>query len=148
VLPLHPGGLGALLDVPGLVRDQHSILGRQSGDRVGPHPVAQFLRVSGRLRQEAVQPVGVGLTREFGQLPHVLAQHLAQQPTHHRAQVLPRGRTREHIVDRGAQRLQLPTQRPNLGLVQLTVSTAPGGSINPTNGATSQPPSRHVNNRL
>ena len=32
--------------------------------------------------------------------------------------------------------------------VTMVVGTAPGGSITPTNGVTSQPPSRHVNNRL
>lgn len=109
VLSLHRGGLGALLDVAGLVRDQHRVVGGQGGDRDGAHPVTQSTRVPRGLGQKALQSVRVGVAGGLSELPQVLARHLAEQPARHRPQILPGSRTREHIVHRGAQCIQLPS---------------------------------------
>ena len=79
VLALDPDRGGALLEEPRLVGHQHRVRVAQVLDHVGAQVVADQLRVPVGGGQQPLHAVGGALAGVLGQLPAVLAAHVAQQ---------------------------------------------------------------------
>jgi hypothetical protein len=82
VLPLHPGGGGALLDESGVINDQDALVGAEVFGDVSLQVVAYPVGLPAALPQEVLQPVRGGVPGELGQLPGVLAPHGPEQSSH------------------------------------------------------------------
>ena len=80
VLALHPHRGGALLEEPGLVGHQHSARVAQVLDYISAQVVADQIRVPVGGGQQPLHPIRGGLASVLGQLPAVLATHVAEQP--------------------------------------------------------------------
>jgi hypothetical protein len=78
VLALHPDGPAALLEVAGLIDDQHRTRVTQVLDQQGAHVVAHRVVVPHRPAQEVLQAVGGGVAGVLGDRPAVLAWQVRQ----------------------------------------------------------------------
>src|SRR5512132_623497 len=88
VLALHPNGGGALLEVPGLVDDQHRIRAAEVLDDVGTHVVTDRVLIPDRSAEQMLHPVWAGVTGMLSDRPAVLTRQVGQQPQHERPGVL------------------------------------------------------------
>jgi hypothetical protein len=84
VLTLHPHRLTALLEIAGLVDDQHRLGIAQVLDQVPTEVVADPVVVPHRPTQQVLQPIGAGVPGVLGDRPAVLARQVRQQPVHER----------------------------------------------------------------
>jgi hypothetical protein len=82
VLALHPSCLGALLEIPGLVDDQHRIGIAEVLHEVVAEVVADPVVVPHRPGEQVLHPVGAGVAGVLGDRPAVLARQVRQQPVH------------------------------------------------------------------
>ena len=80
VLALHPHRGGALLEEAGLVDHQHPGRVAQVLDHIGAQVVADQVRVPVSGGQQPLHPIRGRLPGMLGQLPAVLATHVAEQP--------------------------------------------------------------------
>jgi hypothetical protein len=90
VLALHPSGGGALLQIAGLVDDQHRLRVAEMADHVVAHVIAQGVGIPHRPGEQVLQSVRAGGAGVLGDRPAVLAWQVGQQPTHQRPGVPPR----------------------------------------------------------
>jgi site-specific DNA recombinase len=89
VLALDPDGGGALLQVAGLVDDQHClVLAQVLGDIVA-HVIADRVVVPHRSGEQVLHPVRAGVAGVLSDRPAVLAGQVRKQPTHERPGPLP-----------------------------------------------------------
>jgi len=79
VLALHPHGLGALLQVAGLVHHQHRPRVAQMLDQVGAEVVTHPVVVPRRAGQQVLHPIRRGVSGVLGDRPAVLAWQVGQQ---------------------------------------------------------------------
>ncbi len=83
VLSLDPGGVFALLLLPGLVQHRHrGVRVAQVFDDEVPHHAHRRVRVPHRPVEQALHPVRGGVPGRLGQRPAVLAGQLTHQPLH------------------------------------------------------------------
>lgn len=80
VLPLHADRRGALLQVPGLVDDQHRVIVLQLLDDEAAEVVADRVGIPSGPRQQVLQAVRGRVSGVLGQRPAVLARQVRQQP--------------------------------------------------------------------
>jgi hypothetical protein len=85
VLALHPGGLGALLEEPGLVHDQHRPrIAEVLGDVV-PQIIPDLVGVPAGMVEPSLHPIWGRRAGLLGQLPAVLALDTGKQATQERS---------------------------------------------------------------
>ena len=84
VLALHPHRLAALLEIAGLVDDQHRLGIAEVLDQVGAHVIADPVVVPHRPAQQVLHPIRAGVAGVLGDRPAVLAWQIRQQPEHER----------------------------------------------------------------
>jgi hypothetical protein len=89
VLATHPDGVAALLEVAGLIDDQHRARVAEVLDYQGAHVVADGAVVPHRPGQQVLQAVGSSLASVLGDRPAVLSGQVSQQPKHQRPGVAP-----------------------------------------------------------
>jgi site-specific DNA recombinase len=106
VLALDPDRGRALLEEPGLVHHQHRRRVAQVLDHIAAQVVPDQIRVPVGGGQQPLHPVRGGLASMLGQLPTVLATHVANQPTQIRQHPPPWLGADEPTRDPGVQRLQ------------------------------------------
>ncbi len=92
VLALYPDGRGSLLQVPGLVHDQHGVLVAEMVDHEAPHVVADSVSVPGRSAEQMPHAGRTCVTGMLGDRPAVLPREVGKQAEHER----PRPATRLH----------------------------------------------------
>jgi hypothetical protein len=80
VLPLHAGGLGALLQESGFVHDQHAVVGGEVFGDIGAQVITHSVGVPPVLVEQPLHPVRGAVTDRFRDRPTVLARHRRQQP--------------------------------------------------------------------
>jgi hypothetical protein len=114
VLALHPNRLGALLEVPGLVNDQHRLGVAQVLDDVGAHVIADLVFVPHRPAEQVLHPVGAGVAGVLGDRPAVLTRQIGQQPEH------------EHLGPPSWLHSAKPTRDP---IQQLVQARGPSGRV-------------------
>jgi hypothetical protein len=111
---LHPDGVHAFLDVPGLVDHQHRAGITQPFGDIAAQVVADRGVVPDRLAQQVLHPVRVVVTGMFGDGPAVLTGQPRQQPQHEPPDPAPR-------FDPGEPRRDLVHQRVEHRLPLVTV---------------------------
>jgi hypothetical protein len=79
VLALHPNGSAALLEVPGLVDDQHRLGVAQVLDHVSAEVIADPVVVPDRPTQQVLHPIGAGIPSVLGDRPAVLMWQVGQE---------------------------------------------------------------------
>jgi hypothetical protein len=84
VLALHAYGLGALVEIAGLVDDQHRLGVAKALDQVGAEVVADPVVVPHRPAEQMLHPIRTGVADVLGDRPAVLAWQVDQQPEHER----------------------------------------------------------------
>jgi hypothetical protein len=84
VLALHPDRGGALLQIPGLIDDQHRGVLAEVLDEVVADVITHAVRVPYRTGQQVLHPVRAGIAGVFSERPAVLARQVGQQPQHER----------------------------------------------------------------
>jgi hypothetical protein len=84
VLALHPNRLQALLEVAGLVDDQHRLGIAQVLDHISAHVVADPVVVPYRPTEQVLHPIGAGVPGVLSDRPAVLSWQIGQQPEHER----------------------------------------------------------------
>jgi hypothetical protein len=84
VLALHAYGLGALLEIPGLVDDQHRLGVAKALDQIGAEVIADAVVVPHRPAEQMLHPIRAGVADLLGDRPAVLARQVGQQPAHER----------------------------------------------------------------
>jgi hypothetical protein len=89
VLPLGSDRTGPLLDVSGLVHDQHRVGVTEMFHRDIPHVVAHLIGIPYRPRQQVLHPVRRRVSGVLGDRPAVLARQVGQQSLHERARPPP-----------------------------------------------------------
>ena len=80
VLTLHPNRRGALLEIAGLVDDQHRLGVAEVLDNVGAHVIADPVVVPHRPTKQVLHPIRAGVAGVLGDRPAVLARQIRQQP--------------------------------------------------------------------
>jgi hypothetical protein len=106
VLAFDPDGLGALLEVAGLVHHQHRLVLAQVLDHVVAEVVADLVVVPHRPGEQVLHPVGVGVAGVLGERPAVLARQIGQQATHERPGPPPKVRPPKPAGDPAQQLVQ------------------------------------------
>jgi hypothetical protein len=81
---LHPNGGGAVLEVAGLVDDQHRPRVAQVLDEVAADVIAQGVGIPDRPGEQVLHPVRGGIAGVFGDRPAVLSWQVGQQAAHER----------------------------------------------------------------
>jgi hypothetical protein len=89
VLALDPDGGGALLEVTGLVDDQHRLVLAQVFGDIVADVIADRVVVPHRSGEQVLHPVRAGVAGVLGDRPAVLAGQVRKQPTHERPGPLP-----------------------------------------------------------
>jgi hypothetical protein len=89
VLALHANGVRALLQVAGLVHDQHRVLVVQVLDDEAADVVANRVCIPSGPRQQVLQTVRARVPGMLGESPTVLARQVRQQPQHERPYPVP-----------------------------------------------------------
>ena len=119
VLPRHPHGVAALLDVAGLVEHQHPVRRAQRLDHIAAQVLAHPALVPHRPVQQPLHPVRRALTRGLRHRPPVagLSCDRRQQPLHVPQRPLPWLRPEEPRPDQLPQLIQL--RRPLLHQPQI-----------------------------
>jgi hypothetical protein len=84
VLALYPNGSGALLEVAGLVDDQHRLRVAEVLDHIVTDVVADRVFIPHRSGEQVLHAVRVGVAGVLGDRPAVLAGQIGQQPDHER----------------------------------------------------------------
>jgi hypothetical protein len=80
VLALRSHRLEALLEIPGLVDDQHRLGVAQVLDQVGAEVIADPVVVPDRPGQQVLHPIGAGIPSVLGDRPTVLMWQVGQEP--------------------------------------------------------------------
>jgi hypothetical protein len=116
VLALHPHRLDALLEIPGLVDDQHRLGVAQVLDQVVAEVIADPVVVPHGSGEQVLHPIRAGIAGVLGDRPVVLAGQLGQQPQHERPGPSAWLHPPEPAGDPAQQLLQprLPSARVNL----------------------------------
>src|SRR5215208_540379 len=117
VLALDPDRGRALLEEPGLIHHQHRARVAEVLDHIAAQVVPDQLRIPAGRGQQSLHPVRGALPGMLGQLPAVLATHVAYQPTQIRQHPPTRLGAGEPTADPGVQRLQ--PCRPRLYFLDL-----------------------------
>jgi hypothetical protein len=77
-----PTGLGALLEIPGLVDDQHRLGVAKALDQIGAEVIADPVLVPHRPAQQMLHPIRAGVAGVLSDRPAVLAGQVRKQPAH------------------------------------------------------------------
>jgi hypothetical protein len=113
VLALHAHGGGALLEIAGLVDDQHRLWVAQVLDEIGAHVVADRVVVPHRPSEQVLHPIRARIPGVLGDRPAVLARQVRQQSAHKRPSPPPQIHPTKPSRDPAQQLLQpcLPPRR-------------------------------------
>ena len=84
VLALDPHRLEALLEIPGLVDDQHRLGVAQVLDHIVAEVIADPVVVPDRPTQQVLHPIGAGIPSVLGDRPTVLTRQVGQESEHER----------------------------------------------------------------
>jgi hypothetical protein len=116
VLALHSHRLEALLEIPGLVDDQHRLGVAQVLDHIVAEVIADPVVVPDRPTQQVLHPIGAGLPSVLGDRPTVLTRQVGQESEHERPGPPAWLHSAEPARDPAQQLLQpcLPAGRVNL----------------------------------
>jgi hypothetical protein len=99
VLTLHAGGLGALLQEPGLVGDDHTRRITEMVQHIAAQIITDSVRVPAVEVQQPLHPVRAQITRLLGDGPGVLPLRTREQSQHIQPASTPRVRLREPPSD-------------------------------------------------
>jgi hypothetical protein len=123
VLSRHSAGRLALLEIAGLVDDQHCVFVTEVLDHIIAHQIAQLVCVPAVSAQKLLLAPRAGIARRFRPHPASLAPFFAQQSVHERA----RARRRTFLrKQRTHPSLHVPQRRPETpDPVQVTYSRRP-----------------------
>jgi hypothetical protein len=108
VLPLHARRGGALLQVPGLVDDQHRTRVAEVLEDIAAHVIADAVSIPLRAGQQVLHPVRRGVPGVLGDRPAVHPRQLRQQPQRERPRPPPRLHPAETGPDPGHQLIKYP----------------------------------------